>query len=166
MKKLIIICAVILILSGCGKKTDIKPIVKNISFNTDITYYNEKYAAKGSIDSDGILVLQIVDPSELSGMTFKVDGEDVKINYKGLTISPNSNSLSSAAIGMLCSGFSVAEQNNADYEYGEKNYTVTAKTDNGEFIMSYAPTGLPLEIKCLSAAFEAKFYDIKLLGNE
>ena len=166
MKKLIIRCAVILILSGCGKKTDIKPIVKNISFNTDITYYNEKYAAKGSIDSDGILTLQIFEPSELSGMTFTVDGQDVKIDYKGLTFSPNSNSISSAAVAMLYSGFSAVEQNNADYEYDEKNYTVTAKTDNGEFIMNYSPTGLPLEIRCLSSAFEAKIYDIKLLKNE
>jgi len=166
LKRLFIICVAFFFLIGCSKKSDTKPILKNISFNTDITYYNEKYTAKGSVDNDGTLTLQIVEPSELSGMTFTVDGEETKIDYKGLSFSPSANSLSSAAVGMLYSGFAAVGQKNADYEYGDKNYTVSSKNNNGEFLMSYSPSGIPLEIKCLSGVFEAKFYDMKLLKNE
>ena len=105
MKRFVIICAVILLLTGCSKKADVKPIVKNISFNTDITYYNEKYTAKGNVDNAGVFTLEIVEPSELSGMTFTVDNGETKIDYKGLSFTPDANSLYSTAIGMLYSGF-------------------------------------------------------------
>lgn len=166
MKRLFIICVSVFLLVGCSKNEGKKPILNDISFTADITYYNEKYTAKGSVDGKGNLCLEMIEPSELSGMVFTVDDRGVKVEYKGLTFSPNVNSLSGSAADMIYSGFSAVRQENVDYEYGDKNYTVTAKNNNTEFVLCYSPSGLPLEIKSSSGVFKTQFYDIKTLKNE
>ena len=167
MKRIALICVVIfLFLIGCSEKAEEKPLLEGISFNADITYYNEKYVAKGSVDKDGLLTLEILEPSELSGMVFYVNDSDTKVEYKGLSFSPNENSLLTSASNILYSGFSALQGEDAKLKCDDKTYTATAKDGGGEFIMEYSPTGLPLKLKYLSSAFEANFYDLEILKNE
>ena len=143
-----------------------KRLLNNISFNADITYYNENYKAFCSIDQNGSFSVEIKDPSELEGMLFTINKDDVRVNYKGLTYTPNSNSLLSSACGMLYDAFTSTNSDNAQYEYGEQNFSVSAKTSNGEFLLQFSPTGLPLDLKYTSGVFCAEFSNVTIVKNE
>lgn len=167
MKRFAIICVVFLLFTvGCNKKEDTKPILNNIEFNVDITYYNEKYSAKGSIDAKNKLTLEFKEPLEIKGMEFTLDGTDTTINYKGLTYKPSKDVLLSSAAGLFYKAMISFGTEKAEFEYSSKNYSVSAKGDNGEFLMSFSPSGLPLDIECQSAGFYAEFSDLSVLKNE
>lgn len=150
-------------LVGCGKKTYTKPILSDIEFDMDVTYYNEKYSAKGSIDGDNKLTLKILEPAELKNMKFTVYGDDIEINYKGLTYKPNENMILSSAVGLFYTAMNDLKTDSAKIEYGEKNYSVSVKNKQGEVFMNFSPSGLPLDIKYSSGVFYAEFSDIKAL---
>lgn len=167
MKRFAIICVVFLLFTvGCNKKEDTKPILNDIEFNIDITYYNEKYSAQGSIDAKNKLTLKLKEPLEIDGMEFTLDGTDTTINYKGLTYKPSSDALLSSAVGLFYRAMFSFGTEKADFEYSDKNYSVSAKCDDGEFLMNFSPSGLPLDIECLSAGFYVEFLDLTVLKNE
>lgn len=167
MKKLVIICiTVAVLLVGCTKKADTKPILNDISFNTDITYYNESYKAFCSIREAGNLSLELKESSEVEGMIYIINEDGVSISYKGLTYTPSSSGLLSSACTMLYDAFSAALSDSASYEIGKQNCSVSAKTQNGEFIMQFSPSGLPLDLKYVSGIFNAEFSDVTLTKNE
>lgn len=167
MKRIAIICVVLLLFTvGCNKKEDTKPILNNIEFDVDITYYNEKYSAKGSIDAKNKLILKFEEPLEIDGMEFMIDGDDTEINYKGLTYKPSKDTLLSSAVGLLYRAMNAFNTEKADFEYSSKNYSVSANVDEREVFMNFSPSGLPLDIECQSAGFYAEFSDLAVLKNE
>lgn len=167
LKKFVIVCILfILFLTGCNKKTETKPILNDIEFDVNITYYNENYTAKGSIDGENKLYLKIIEPAELETMEISLDGDDVEIGYKGLTYKPNENMILSSAAGLFYTAINDLRSDNAEIEYGEKNYSVSVKNKKGEIFMNFSPSGLPLDIKYASGVLGAEFSNLKSLKNE
>ena len=168
MKRLFIICVLLVVfLMGCGKEKKTELTTENIEFIANITYYNENYCASGSIDSEGRLTLEIKEPDEIEGMVYTVADDSVRVSYKGLTYSPNSNSLLPTAVEMLYEAFECLGKETAQVEYQEnKNCSVNTKNEQGELCINFSPTGLPLDIKYLSGVFYAELSDLKILKNE
>ena len=167
MKRFVIICVVLVLFTvGCNKKEDTKPILNNIEFDIDITYYNEQYSAHASIDDKNKLTLKLKEPLEIEGMEFTLDDSDATINYKGLTYKPSKESLLSSAVGLFYGAMNSFGAEKADFEYSDKNHSVTATNEQGEFSMNFSPSGLPLNMESSSGAFRAEFSDLTVLKNE
>ena len=81
MKKVISVALLILItltLGGCsGKKTDISPVTRGISFTARLTYYNECYEAEVKIAESGAANFQITSPDTIKGLTFRFEDDSV-----------------------------------------------------------------------------------------
>ncbi|MBE6732723.1 MAG: hypothetical protein E7561_01850 [Ruminococcaceae bacterium] len=161
MRKIIICIMLCTVLCGCGGKADAKPILNDISFDINITYYNEGYFAKGKIQ-DNTLTLEMKEPSEIEGMVLILGESSVKINYKGLTYEPTENSLLPSAAGMLYDALSAVLKGDIELQNDEKNLSVTKKLQNGEFVMRFSPSGLPIDINYMSGVFSGEFSNVTM----
>ena len=162
MKKIIICIMLLAMLCGCSKEVEPKLIVDGISFEVNITYYNESYFAKGKME-DGQLTLEMKSPSEIEGMVVILDESSAKINYKGLTYEPGKNSLLASASGMLYDSLSIVNRGEGKFESDDKNISLSAGTDNGEFVMSLSPSGFPIDLKYTSGVFYGEFSAVTVL---
>ncbi len=162
MRKIIICIMLCTVLCGCGGKAEAKPILNDISFDINITYYNENYFAQGKMQND-TLTLEMKEPSEIEGMVVIIGESSVKINYKGLTYEPTENSLLPSAAGMLYDALNAVSKGDTKLENADKNLSVTKKLQNGEFVMRFSPSGLPLDIKYMSGVFGGEFSNVTML---
>ena len=82
MKKILLILLSVLLLAGCSpKKSSVKPILKGISFECDVTYYNENYSCKGDVEKNGNMIIEFVAPTELEGLKFTFSDNGVLANF-------------------------------------------------------------------------------------
>lgn len=162
MKRIIICITLLAVLCGCTKGTNVKPMVDGISFDINITYYNENYFAEGKIE-EGVITLEMKSPSEIEGMVIVLDESSAKINYKGLTYEPAKNSLLPSAAGMLYDSLSAVGKGKCKAENDDKNILLSASTSNGEFVMNLSPSGFPIDLKYTSGVFYGEFTGVTVL---
>ena len=124
MKKIIICIMLCATLCGCQKTNETKPILNDISFDINITYYNEKYFASGKMQ-DNILTLEMKEPSEIEGMVLILSDSSVKVNYKGLTFEPTKNSLLPSACSMFYDALDAVLKGSAKLQDDDYNFSVT-----------------------------------------
>ena len=148
MKK--ILCfTLMLLLVGCSGSTDIKPVLRNIIFTAEMTYYNEFYEMEVDISKTGDAVIEVTYPEELKGLKFVSKNGEFTSEYNGIAF--ESNNYNAMAAKILYLPFSnktqgVYEKDNVLYIKGE--------CDGGEYTMQVTEAGLPLKISDSAERFE------------
>lgn len=164
VKKLICIVFAVLSLCGCAeKRSSVTPVLKGISFNAEITCYNECYNAFCSVSEDGVISAEVTSPDELKGLKFTVSGGEIKTEFDGISETDKLKELPvcgayTAMLGALCDAM------NGDYPVindGNELF-VNADTENGKYRLNIAPTGLPLLLEMPDEDFKTEFFDAKL----
>ena len=163
MKKILALILVILTLSACSGKNDVKPTLKGISFNADITYYNENYKGECTISEDGALTLKITEPELLSGYTVMLNGEGITAEYLGVTFTPN---LSNMPVSSVITEFYEKITELANSETVEKKgdtYMIKGGKDADAYTLYISPTGLPQSLEMPDERFRVYFYNTTVL---
>lgn len=167
MKKIFAVSLIMLFLCSCGfPKTDIEPVLENISFVAEVSYYNENYTFSGEADADGGILLEVVSPDEISGMQLIHKGDKVSISYKGLTYVANDKLPLAHTTEILYGVLSDLKTDNLGALKNGGNLSAEGKIGSREYIADFSPSGILLKLKVPSLAFEAVFSDVKLLKTE
>lgn len=164
VKKLICIVFVVLSLCGCSeKRSSVKPVLKGISFNAEITCYNECYTAACAVSEDGAISAEVTSPDELKGLKFAVKNGDITTEFDGISATEKLKDLPvcgayTAMIDVLCD-----VMNSEDPVINDGNELfINAGTENGKYRLSIAPTGLPLSLEIPDQGFKMEFFDAQL----
>lgn len=152
MKKILTVLLVITIvfaITGCnGKKTDIVPVTKGISFTAQIDYYNECYECLVTVNDKNDMIIELTSPDTVKGMTFNFKDNDVTVKYNDLQYK---YSLDSMPEGVVCSYiyqiFNNTMEDNVDVMSDKDCYYIQGETKNCKYKMILGETGLPIEIK-------------------
>lgn len=156
MKK-IICCIFVLILTGCAQKTDITPVIRNIAFTAEMTYYNEYYEIAVSIDKKGALTGAMLHPSELEGLVFTVQNGQTTAEFDGIKIT--TDSYKTAAISFLYSAFKTEK---TKVYKNENRFFIKGDCEGGEYTMYISEGGLPLKICDSADRFEIIIKNLKI----
>ena len=149
MKKLL--CLLLFIpLIGCAQKTNIKPVTRNISFITEMTYYNEYYEMAVNINGSGDMSISILQPKELEGLVFNITNGKTTAEFSGIKINTNDN-YKTAAVNFI---YSVLKTEKQEVFKSDNHFFTKGKCDGGEYKMYISEAGLPLKILDSGARFE------------
>lgn len=160
MKKFtaLIIAAVMLFsFSACNRKrSDILPLTAGISFDCEITYYNECYEAAAKVTEDGEMSCEITAPDTLKGLKFSFSGDDVTAEYNGLEYKNDISSLpQGAAFTSLYQILRTAEK--AEVISDDDKYYVRGNAGNLHFKLFLGATGLPIYAEDPDSGLEISF---------
>lgn len=166
MKKVISVALLILItltLGGCsGKKTDISPVTRGISFTARLTYYNECYEAEVMIAESGAADFEITSPDTIKGLTFRFEGDSVTAEYLELEYKTDLHSLpeGNACIRLYeilkdASGEEISVTADGD------DYYISRDGEN-RYRLYVGATGLPIKAEDTSKGFTAVFKNVTI----
>ena len=142
MKKIFCVFFIFLLtLVGCKSKTkNISPVTKNISFNCDITFYNETYECKVVNTKNNNFNLIFTYPESINGLEYIITDKETTCVYKGIKYNPTSKNFPHQNIVSFI--YSALSSNNDKVFENDNNFYI--KGDN--FSMYLGQTGLPLKI--------------------
>lgn len=166
MKKIISVALLIvltLILGGCsGKKTNISPVTRGISFTAELTYYNECYEAEVKVAENGAAVAEITSPDTIKGLTFRFDGDSVTAEYLGLEYKTDFHSLPEGnACIMLYEILTDASGEGISVTADGDNYYISCDGEN-RYRLYVGATGLPIKAEDTSKGFTAIFKNVTI----
>lgn len=158
MKKILCLFFVLL-LSGCSdaERVDIKPIVRNISFTAEMTFYNEYYELAVDISKNGDTSVTVIHPSELDGLEFKIKDKKVTASLEGITLEVNNHN--KTLVDFLYKPFE--SENQTVYNNDEK-FFIRGKCDGGEYTMYITEAGIPLSVCDNADRYEIIIKDFKI----
>ena len=160
MKRLLLALMVLLCLCSCTKK-EIKPILTEISFTGELTYFNEIYVFDGEILKDGTLKATIKEPEELEELKLTVTEKGMRADYKGLTYEANEATMPFSRIvqefytplNMLIGQESLT---------ANKNGEISGKAGETDYLLTLSPTGLPQKLELETRHITVRFYNISI----
>lgn len=160
MKRLVCVLLMLLVLCSCSGG-EIEPRLKGISFNAEMTYYNECYNFGGEVLSDGTLKVTLTEPEELKDLSFTLSGENTVIEYKGLTYSPVEGSM---PFSRIIENFYKPLREVALSNSCEVSKDGVFKSDNGaqSYTITFSPTGLPQKLEIPDERFSVRFYNVSI----
>ena len=147
-----------LLLVGCSDVTDIKPILTNITFTAEMTYYNEYYEMAVDISENGDMVVTVNHPDELKGLRFDILNGEVTAAFNGIKLD-GIDTYKTAAVNFLYSPFDV--KNPKVYKKDDR-FFIKGKCDGGEYTTYITESGLPLKICDNAERFEIIIKNLKL----
>jgi len=162
MKKLILLFIPLLLLAGCSKASNIKPVTKGIEFDTRVCYYNECYEAKGSIDSNGDMRFTITSPENIAGLELLLSGENVTASF-GRMEYKNENPQLFGAFGLINKIFIDIREKNGKVLVDDNEYSVEGRADSSEYDLIVSTQGLPIELDADRGDLEMSFLNVKLI---
>lgn len=144
MKKLFCLINVLFLLTGCTTSANnIKPKLNGISFNAEVSYYNEGFVCSVKIEENFDTVITILEPEEINGLKFKFSANDVIADFNGLNYKIDNNSPEQSVAEFIYNVFS--NKSIAVTKDGDNLY-IEGKTKSNQYKLFIAPTGLPLKI--------------------
>lgn len=132
-------------LIGCKSKAEnIKPITNNVSFDCNITFYNEDYDCKVTNTKNNEITLKFSSPENINGLEYIITKDKITSVYKGIEYESRIESYPPQSIAkfiytVLCS------ENNKVLEQND-NFFVEGKTKDYNYKMHLGQTGLPIKI--------------------
>jgi hypothetical protein len=151
----------VLLLAGCTpKKSSVKPILKGISFECDVTYYNENYCCKGDVEKNGNMIIEFVAPTELEGLKFTFSDNGVLANFNEIEYVASKMIFESSAASLINEAF-----RNTDSSVFKEDDTffIEGVTDDFEYKLLLGGTGLPIKITTRPDVATVEFKNVKIL---
>lgn len=162
--KLLVLVVTFIMLCGCSTKQKVSPILRGISFEADISYYNEKYVCDSVVDSDGKLTMKFKYPEEISGLKIFFEYGKINIEYMGLTYTPKDNAIPTGSVAQaLYNVISTVECENSTAVKDGQNCMIEGRYNEKYFKLYLAPSGLPLSILIPDDSFKIQFNNLTLL---
>ena len=162
--KLLVLVVTFVILCGCSTKQKVSPILRGISFEADISYYNEKYVCDAVIDSDGKLIMEFRYPEELSGLKIFFEYDKANVEYMGLTYTPKDQGMPTGSVAQaLYNVISTVESEDSVAVSDGENCIIEGRYNDTYFKLYLAPSGLPLSIFIPDDSFKIQFNNLTVL---
>lgn len=142
MKKLFCVSFIFLLtLVGCKSEAkNIAPVTNNISFNCDVTFYNETYECKVTNTKSNNFNLKFTYPESINGLEYIITDKKTTCVYKGIEYNLTSKNLAHQNIANFI--YSALTSKNDKVFENDNNFYI--KNDN--FKMYLGQTGLPIKI--------------------
>ena len=163
MKKIIWLIIPLIILCSCGKKDKVSPMLTGISFEAQISYYNESYSALCDISKDGVLTAKITQPDILKDFILQVSSQGIKAEYLGITYTPTGGNMPFS--GVIDSFYSVLKEcmnQETVATLSKEEYIVKGDFDQLGYTLYVAPTGLPQKLLLPDERFSVNFYNVTI----
>lgn len=169
MKKWICIVLPIILFSICGcegRKTGIIPLTKGISFTADIVYYNECYECHVTIDSQGVMTAEVIQPSDISGLVISCSENGVSAEFKGLKYDFKSGT---QPLGGICGAVYDAIKDTWEKQgqvfLENERYYIKGKNKTDNYTIYLGETGLPLTLEIPDESFMVTFKSVTILDT-
>lgn len=161
MKKILLILLSVLLVTGCNaKKSGIKPILKGISFECDVTYYNENYSCKGDVEKNGNMVIEFVAPSELEGLKFTFSENGVLANFNEIEYIASKMVFENSAASLISK---VLGDSDSSVLKEDDTFFIEGVADDFEYKLILGGTGLPIKITTRPDVATIEFKNVKIL---
>lgn len=148
-----------------GKKSDITPVTKGISFFAELTYYNECYEANVTVGENGKAEMRIISPDTIKGLELHFDGEDVTAKYAGLEYKTDFASLPEGACCMLLYKIlKDACKEDVCVISGGDEYYIQRDTADISYKLYLGATGLPISAEDSENGFSVSFKNVTILN--
>ena len=164
MKRLIVLPLIILMLCGCSKIEKATPIIENISCVAEIEYNHSNYVCNLELLNDS-LNLKIIEPQEISGLSFLVNKNKITTEYKGIVDAPELNDLPQYLIARIIFEI-INEVRGKTIEFDEYNGIICSEINGYEFGFVFAPSGLPISLSIEDINLEIYFKDVSLIQGD
>lgn len=132
----------VLFLCACSK-TAVTPVVRGVTFNAHIIYFNKEYLVLTDIDKNGNTVISVVEPQVISGAKFVVTGEGAYTEYKDIKYPVNIENAEGAPYFLF--GCLTDAMDKKGQQVGE-NFIISGKWQDREYEMYLSGSGIPLKI--------------------
>ena len=164
MKKIISILLGLVCLCGCSSGQT-KPVLTEISFTAEITYYNEVYTLEAQMLKDATLVATIIEPEELKGLTLTVTKDGISAEYLGLTYKANEATLpfSKTVWDVYLPLLNII---NTPDLVANGDGILTGEAENQKYTLTISPTGLPQTLELKDKRLLVRFYNTKINKEE
>lgn len=145
LKKLLVLPLILLTLCGCSKSRKTTPILQNISFMAEIIYGEDEFICDAFV-SDDALKLVINEPVEIKDLTLITNKNGVTVEFKGISYSPDINSLPQGALAKVLFDVLNDISNNDSLVCDDENCKITGRLDGYEYEFIFSPSGLPISL--------------------
>lgn len=168
VKKIICILSALLILvpfAGCKeKRSNVVPITKGITFNGEVTYYNECFECFVKIEQNGDMVIEMNSPDSIKGMAFEFIGNKASVKYEGLEYNYDISSMPAGIVGNYIYGiFNDTHKEDTAVIFDKDNYYITGDTGKYHYKMYVGQTGLPILVEENRNGFTMNIKDAALI---
>lgn len=162
MKKLFCIVIMLITLCGCGNENRITPILREIEFDASVDCDGEKFAYTAEICDDGSMSAYFTDPTELSGMTIKLEDENITAEYMGLSYEAKLSAFPQGNIvKTVYDVFHNSEKGECFADDGE-NCRAEGNVSGEKYLFYLAPSGLPLSLEFPDREVKIIFNNVKI----
>ncbi len=159
MKKVFSVILALLIFAGCKGGTNLTPQTKGITFNCDVTYYNEVYECKGETDQNGGMVIEFISPDDIKGLKFTFTKSGVTSSFKDTEYKAQKIVFENAVATFI---YEVLTNPNTEVFKEDDVFYTEGVTDNFEYKLHLGGTGLPIKITTRPDAAEVVFREVKI----
>ena len=159
-KKLFALPLVLLLLCGCADNKTVAPVLDNISFTAQIDYGDNEFVGNATLSNDTIN-LTVTEPQEIKDLILKLDKNGVTAEFKGVTYTPDINSLPQGAIAQVLYNVLndiAASQDTAICD--EENCVIKNKINGYDYEFTFSPSGLPISLEIDDLDLEIKFKNV------
>lgn len=162
MKKLFVLLFVALLLCGCSKKSQVTPIVDNISFVAKITYGDDEYLCDLTIKNN-VLNLVVKEPEEIKDLSLMLDKNGAQANFRGISFTPDVNSYPQGAVVQILFDILDDVSKNKSAHLDDENCIITGNVNDYDYTFTFAPTGLPIRLTADDIGLVIEFNNVTII---
>lgn len=152
----------VLSLAGCKKSAkEVVPKTQDISFNAEITFYNESFECAVTLTEKDGMTLTLSHPEDISGLEFKIKSGNITATFNGLEYKTDSSSLPQQDIASFI--YQVFKNSDSEVFEEDDNYYIEGKTDEYSYKLYLGLTGLPLKIEENSGIINVIIKDVTII---
>lgn len=162
LKKLFALPLALLLLCGCADNKTVTPILNNISFTAEIDYGDSEFMANAELAQDAFN-LAVTAPEEIDGLTLNFTKNGVTAEFKGVTYTPDINSLPQGAIAQVLYDIINDILDNKTATCDEENCKIEGRVNGYNYTFVFSPSGLPISLDVDDLDLEIKFKNVAVL---
>ncbi len=159
-KKLFALSLVLLTFCGCAQKNIVSPVLDNISFTAEIDYGDNELTADAKL-TQGALNLIVAEPQVIKDLTLNITNNGVTVEFKGVTYTPDINSLPQGAIAeVLYDVINDIGVSQNTVVCVEENCKIKGSVNGYEYEFTFSPSGLPISLSIDELDLDIEFKNV------